>query len=188
MPILPAEPDIFPEELLEGEVSGGAASHQWWALYTMPRREKELMRRLRHLGINHYGPMLKRRLRSPGGRVRESRVPLFGSYVFLFGDEMARYRAMTTNCVARCLEVDDAAQLVHDLRQVRRLIQSDVPLTPEAKIQPGARVRVRTGALAGMEGVVVRRRGAACLLVAVQFLQQGALIQIDDFEVEPIEE
>jgi hypothetical protein len=47
-------------------------------------------------------------------------------------------------------------------------------------------VRIRTGPLAGMEGVVVKRRGGDRLLVVVKFLQQGASIQIEDFQVEPL--
>ncbi len=186
MPILPAESDVFPDTLL-GE--GGLAadpSLRWWAIYTLPRREKELMRRLRKMEIAHYGPMIPRKTRSPSGRVHVSQVPLFASYVFLCGDEVSRYRAWTTNCVSRCLDVDDSAELVRDLRQVQRLIQSKVPLTPESRIRPGMRVRIRSGSLAGTEGVVVKRRGGDRLLVAVQFLQKGASIQLEDFQVEPI--
>jgi transcription antitermination factor NusG len=144
------------------------------------------MRRLRSLGIAHYGPMIKKKNLSPTGRVRMSYIPLFGGYVFLCGDEAARYRAMTTNCISRCLDVDDGEQLFHDLRQVHRLIQSDTPMTPESRIQPGTPVRIRSGSLAGMEGIVVKRRGMDRLLVVVKFLQQGASIQLEDFQVEPI--
>lgn len=184
MPILPAEPDICPENLLEiaGDGSG------WWAVYTLARREKELMRRLRAMGIDYYGPMIKRRSNSPKGRASVSFVPLFPSYVFIHGDDVARHQAMTSNCISRCLAVDDAAGLVRDLRQIQRLILSDAPLTPEAKILPGAKVRIRSGALAGTEGIVIRRHGVDRLLVAVSFLQRGASIQLEDFQVEPVED
>ena len=78
-------------------------------------------------------------------------------------------------------------ELEHDLRQIRRLIQSDTPLTPEARIQPGTRVRIRSGSLAGMEGMVIKRRGVDRLLIMVKFLQQGASIQIEDFQVESLD-
>ncbi|MGQ9575562.1 MAG: transcription termination/antitermination protein NusG [Thermoguttaceae bacterium] len=187
MPILPPEPDIFPEDLLNDGQSEGGCRHQWWALYTLARREKELMRRLRGLAIPHYGPLIKRASVSPSGRVRTSYVPLFPSYVFLMGDDAARYQAMRTNCVSRWLAVEDTEQLVHDLRQIRRLILSDTPLTPEARIQPGMRVRIRGGALAGLEGTVIRRRGEDRLLVVVTFIQRGASIQLRDFQVERID-
>lgn len=186
MPILPRESDIYPEDLLTAGAQQDT-SLRWWALYTQPRREKELMRRLRHQGISHYVPLIQRRTRSPAGRQRVSFVPLFASYVFLCGTETARYGALQTNCVCRCLEVDDVPRLVEDLRQVHRLIQAGIPLTPEARIQAGMRVRVRSGPLMGTEGIVLKRRGADRLLVVVKFLQQGASIEIDDFQVERID-
>ena len=38
----------------------------------MARREKELMRRLRALDVGFYSPLVAKRMRSPGGRTRES--------------------------------------------------------------------------------------------------------------------
>ena len=201
MPILPREPDVFPDDLLDYDPdldpdldldpdqdgSTEEAAARWWALYTLPRREKELVRRLRGMGISHYCPLIKRRKRSPSGRMRTSYVPLFASYVFLRGCEESRYQAWTTNCVSRCLDVDDGRQLAHDLRQIRRLLESDAPLTPESRLEPGMRVRIRSGSLVGLEGTVVKRRGTERLLVAVHFLQRGASVQLEDFQVERID-
>ncbi|HEX3999261.1 MAG TPA: transcription termination/antitermination NusG family protein [Pirellulales bacterium] len=186
MPILARESDIFPEHLLDPADDGPAKSAPWWALYTLPRREKELMRRLRTWEVPFYSPIIETRRQSPQGRIRKSYVPLFGSYVFLCGGEEQRYRALTTNCVSRCLTVPDSDLLIADLRQIRRLIQADVPLTPESRIQAGTPVRVRSGSLMGVEGVVVRRQNKARLLVAVRFLQKGASLLLDDFQVEAI--
>jgi transcriptional antiterminator RfaH len=184
MPILPPEPDILPDGLLDDEPAGGDTA--WWAMYTLARREKELMRRLRGLDIPHYSPLVKRRSRSPGGRTRESYIPLFAGYVFVRGDQEQRQRALTTNCISRSLEVPDGAQLVHDLRQIRRLIEAGAPLTPEARIEPGRRVRVRSGPMVGLEGTVIKRRGRDWLVVAVEFLQQGASVMLEDFRVEAL--
>ncbi len=184
MPILPREPDIYPAELLD-DAPDGTADGAWWAMYTLARREKELMRRLRAMEIPFYAPLVHKRARSPGGRMRESYVPLFASYVFVLGDEHQRQQTLASNCVSRCLSVPDAGQLVHDLRQVRHLIELDAPLTVEARIEPGRRVRVRSGSMAGLEGTVVKRRGKDWLVVAVEFLGQGASVMLEDFQVEP---
>ncbi|HEY2147169.1 MAG TPA: transcription termination/antitermination NusG family protein [Pirellulales bacterium] len=184
MPILAKEADLFPEHLLDDPAHESGSP--WWALYTLPRREKDLMRRLRVMQIGFYSPLVERRNKSPAGRVRKSYVPLFPGYVFMRGDEEARHRALTTNCVSKTLAVADAEILSADLRQIRRLILSNVPLTPEARIQPGTPVRVRGGPLAGVEGVVVRRQNKERLLVAVRFLQQGASLLLEDFQVEEI--
>ena len=187
MPILPAEPDVYPDDLLDVEPPSDETAAQWWALYTLPRREKELMRRLRSAEIAHYSPMVKRRNRTPGGRVMTSHVPLFASYVFLRGDETARYAAASSGCVSRCLDVDDGTQLFRDLRQIRLLIQNGTPMTPESRLVPGTRVRIRSGSLAGTEGTILKRHGVDRLLVVVHFLQRGVSIQIEDFQVEQID-
>jgi transcriptional antiterminator RfaH len=186
MPILPVEPDIFPAQLLEHVLESPSADVQWWAMYTMARREKELMRRLRALEIPYYSPLVPKRTRSPGGRVRESFVPLFASYVFVYGNQQQRHQALSTNCISRTLIVPDSGTLVHDLQQIRRLIELDAPLTIEARIEPGRRVRVRSGSMAGLEGTVTKRRGKDWLVVAVEFLQQGASVLLEDFQVEPL--
>jgi transcription antitermination factor NusG len=186
MPILPREPDIYPAELFEHLEQADAPAGQWWAMYTLARREKELMRRLRGLGIAFYSPLVHKRVRSPGGRVRDSYVPLFASYVFVHGNEHQRHQALVTNCISRCLAVPDPQGLVRDLRQVQRLIELDAPLTVEARIEPGRRIRVRSGPMAGLEGTVIKRRGRDWLVVAVEFLQQGASVLLEDFQVEPL--
>jgi transcription antitermination factor NusG len=187
MPILPRESDIYPDDLLERVELGADPDRRWWALYTMSRREKDLMRRLRALGIPFYGPIVSRRVRAPSGRVRVAHIPLFACYVFLHGDPSQRHLAMTTNCISRWMEVPNGAELTRDLRQVARLIESGAPLTPEARLEPGMRVRLRSGALAGIEGVVSKRMNESWLLVAVNFLQQGVSIQIEDFQVERLD-
>jgi len=184
MPILPREPDIYPAALLDAVPTESDGT--WWAMYTMARREKELMRRLRAAEVAFYAPLVPRRTRSPGGRVRESFVPLFAGYVFVRGSDADRQQALASNCISRCLQVPDAPRLVHDLRQVRWLIESEAPLTVEARISPGRRVRVRSGSMTGLEGTVVKRRGKDWLVVAVEFLGQGASVLLEDFQVEPL--
>ena len=95
--------------------------------------------------------------------------------------------SLATNRVLRVLPVNDGQRLIADLRQIERLIQANVPLTVESRLQAGRNVRVRSGPLAGVEGVVLRRRGETRLLVSVNFLQQGASVEIEDFCLEPLD-
>jgi len=189
MPILPKQPDLFPADLFErfaGAELEAAAGRRWLVYYTIARREKDLMRKLEAAGIPFFGPLIRRRLRSPGGRTRESFVPLFPGYVFSWTDDDQRRAALATNTVARWIPVGDERMLVDDLRAIRRLIECDQPLTPEARLEPGQPVRVRSGPLRDIEGTVIRRRGVERLLVAVRFLNQGASIELEDVDLEPI--
>ncbi len=196
MPILPQQPDIFPANLLEwqavsGQDGGFAGSNMevpagagWVAFYTISRREKDLMRKLHASTIPFYAPLIKRRLHSSGGRTRISHVPLFPGYVFSLVDDDQRRAALATNTIARWLPIPDQAPLVADLRAIQRLISTDQPLTPEARLSPGHTVRVRSGALCGLEGTVVKRHGEQRLVVAVRFLNRGVSMEVEDVDLE----
>ena len=90
---------------------------------------------------------------------------------------------MTTNCISRWIEVPDSLELTNDLRQLRRLIETGAPVTPEDRLEPGMRVLVRSGPFQGIEGYVLKRFTETRLLVAVNFLKQGASVQIEDCQL-----
>lgn len=176
MPILKSEPDCFPDDLLSQPVGDS----QWWAVYTRSRQEKMLMRTLHAANIAYYSPVISRRYKSPAGRVRESFIPLFSNYVFVRGGEMDRYQAVCSGFVSQAIPVVDTAQLVEDLSQIQRLVQTGAPLSPEARIDQGDWVRVRSGRFAGFEGRVLRRQQHTLLIVEVRFMNQGASVTLDD--------
>ena len=181
MPILPYESDIYPDSLLESPPTNA----RWWAVYTLARREKVLMRRLQQLNVPFYGPLIKKTTRV-ARHVRTAFVPLFPGYVFVCGNDEQRLEALKTNHVIRIMEVPDESELIFDLRQIHQLILSDAPLSPEARLVPPMKVRIRSGVFAGVEGTVIKRRGKDTLLVAVHFLQQGASVALGDYETERI--
>lgn len=183
MPILNAETSLYPTGLLDSEA---ALNSSWWAMYTLPRHEKKLMRMLLDKEIPFYSPIISRRYRSPNGRLRSSLQPLFGGYVFVCGDEPNRYEAVCTGCVSRWLDVPSANELVEDLRQIQRLIELDAPLSPESRLVAGQRVRIRHGAFAGYEGVILRREKEIRLQVAVRFMNQGVSVLLEDCQADVI--
>ncbi len=183
MPILKRESDIHPNDLL---VSSLATSEPWWAMYTMARQEKKLMRELAQQDIGFYAPVIERRYRSPNGRLRTSYEPLFSNYVFVCGGEETRYKAVCTGCVSRVMPIPQREELVADLLQIRNLIVSEAPLSPESRLEPGQRVRIRNGLFAGYEGVIVRREKEVRLQVYVRFMEQGVSVSIEDCQADPI--
>ncbi|MDD4269874.1 MAG: transcription termination/antitermination NusG family protein [Pirellulales bacterium] len=177
-------PDIFPGELLE-HLAREPSNRQWWAIYTMSRQEKSLARDLFTRKIPYYLPLIRSTNVYRGRRV-SSYKPLFTSYVFLFGTELERVESLKTNRISRILEVHDPEALIRDLAQLQRLILSGAPLTVEDRLTTGDRVRIKSGSMAGLEGTVIKRHGETRLLVSVDFLQKGASIAIDDFQVAPL--
>jgi transcriptional antiterminator RfaH len=184
MPILHQEVTLSPFDLLDEE-RHDASESKWRVLYTKPRHEKSVARHLHAQDAPFYLP-LQRKIGYFRGRSITSLLPVFPSYLFAFLPDEELEVAWKTNRVISILDVSDGDRLVHELRQIRRLIESEVPITIESHILPGDRVRVRLGAFAGMEGTVLVRRGETRLLVSVDFLQRGASIAIDDYMLEPL--
>ena len=106
--------------------------------------------------------------------------------MFMCGTDEERVVALSTNCVSRMLPVVDEDRLCPDLLNIHRLIQSGAAMTVEQRLQPGRSVRIKSGALMGLEGVVIQRRGQNRLLVSVKYIQQGVSVAIEDFMIEPI--
>ena len=85
MPILEAETSLHPANLLT-ELSGEDSARRWWAVYTKARQEKAFVRQLHSFDVPFYLPLVGKDNLIRGRRVR-SFIPLFGGYVFLYGDE-----------------------------------------------------------------------------------------------------
>jgi transcriptional antiterminator RfaH len=184
MPILAAETNLFPTDLLDDFTTLPSDRH-WWAVATKPRMEKSLARQLTALEVPFYLPLITKTT-SVGGRRVKSLLPLFGGYLFVYGSDAERIQALATKRAIQTRLASHVAELTRDLKSIRTLIESGVPLTIEGRLMPGRRVRVKSGLLMGLEGIVLSRRGEDRLLIAVHFLQQGVSIEINDFQVEPL--
>jgi transcriptional antiterminator RfaH len=184
MPILAPETNCFPANLLD-DFTAQPSDRRWWAVYTRSRMEKSLARQLLAMEVPFYLPLIPKTMRV-GGRPVKSLLPLFGGYLFVYGTDSERIHTLGTNRVAQLWSTPHVDEMTQDLQNIRALIESGVPLTTEGRLEPGQAVRVKSGLLMGLEGVIVSRRGEDRLLVAVNFLQQGVSIQISDYQVEPI--
>ena len=183
MPILPSEPSLFPPDLFTAEDS--EVGRHWYVLRTKPRQEKSLARELLAREIPFYLPLIPH-TRSSGGRRTKSFLPMFTSYVFLRGTDDERVLALTTNRIIQTLPVDEPDQLTADLDRVQRLIELDVPLSVESQLSKGQLVRIKSGLFEGFEGVIIRRVKKYRLQIAVNYLQQGVSVEIDDSAVEAL--
>jgi hypothetical protein len=184
MPILAAEPDLYPANLLN-EIADADGIRRWWVVCTRARQEKALARQLHAMQVPFYLPLVPK-VSLIGGRRVQSLLPLFCSYLFMFVDDTERVRALGTQRTTHHFAPPIAHEVTRDLRHIQALIASGAPLTVEARLQAGQRVRVKHGALMGIEGVIESRRGTDHLIVAVELIQQGVSILIRDFQVEPI--
>jgi transcriptional antiterminator RfaH len=195
---LSQELSCYPNDLLcsDSETSGyfndsdfmepiDGEERKWGFVYTKARQEKALARDLYTQGIPYYLPLVHRDSVVRGRRLR-SYIPLFSGYLFLYSSPAERYRCLDTRRVSSIVNVSNPSQLRQELRQVQRLIEADVPLTVERRLEVGQRVRVRTGPFSGIEGSLVRAGDVPKLLVAIQYLGQGITLEIEGFKVDPV--
>src|SRR6478609_5795204 len=97
MPILPAEPDLYPPDLWQVDSTESQEGRRWWCLHTKPRQEKAAARDLRLKQVAYYLPQVIHEDRTPQGRKTRAIVPLFTSYLFLLGDDRERVEALRGN-------------------------------------------------------------------------------------------
>lgn len=158
----------------------------WWLVYTKPRNEKALAEDLDRMGVGCFLPLAHVRRRYSGRSV-EVALPLFPSYLFFRGGEDQRLASLKTNRVVSVIRVVDQARLDADLRNVHLACNSEQPVDLYAGIRAGRRCRVIAGALQGLEGVVLQRRGLCRVYVGVEVLGQSAQLEIDPSLLEVIE-
>lgn len=148
----------------------------WHVLHTKSRQEKILANELRAKQIPHLLPLVSR-VRFYGGRKAVVEEPLFAGYVFLLGTTDQVYTADRTKRVANIIKVADQRQLDGELGNLQIALSSPAPPDPYPFLQKGARVRVRSGPLMGLEGVVDEKLTDR-LVLQVSLLQQAVSLEI----------
>jgi hypothetical protein len=97
-------------------------------------------------------------------------------------------RHLPAQSISRAVEVlepQSSTELVppqHDNPITRAADMSDAAT---GRLEPGVRVRVKHGALAGLQGVIVARCAGNRLTLGVEFRQHGVSVQINNELVEP---
>ena len=172
---------VFPKDLLSASYCG----QTWYIAHVKSRREKALADFLFRRNIGYCLPLVKKRQASKN-RVRYSLVPIFPGYIFVNTDETGRYNIFKSNHASRIIEVVDSETLVRELNHVNHLLSADHPVYPVDFLDVGQRVRVKTGYLKGIEGIITRKDKKFRLALAVTSIMQSISVEIDADMVEPI--
>lgn len=151
----------------------------WGVVHTHSRCEKVLAEFLNSRSVKYYLPMIKKR-RVYGRHIRESMIPLFTGYVFYDFDGIGRREILKTNKVAKIIEPADKAKLKRELENIERAINSGVYLEKINSFKRGDRVIVKNGPLQGVEGVFIRRKNRAKLIISISILGIAVEANIDE--------
>ncbi|MDM8008519.1 MAG: transcription termination/antitermination NusG family protein [Phycisphaerae bacterium] len=159
---------------------------RWWLVHTKSRNEKALASDLTAMRIGHFLPLIQTRHRH-AGRISQTEIPLFPGYLFMCGGDDERYATLLTHRAAAVINVVDQERLRRELCHVYlvTISQESVDLYP--RLCRGRRCRIVRGSLAGLEGVVLRRRGSCRIYVGVEALGQSAELEIDPALLEAVD-
>ena len=174
-------------ELLVPVPSANAA---WYAIHTRSRHEKRVASELERKGFKTFLP-LSTEIRQWSDRRMSVEVPLFSCYAFVNTDSSASSRVevlRTAGVVSfvggnhRSLPVADA-----EIESVQMLLANRVGFAHHPFLNIGQKVRIRGGALQGIEGILTRFNGASRLVISVETIQRSLSITVDGYEVEPVD-
>jgi len=160
---------------------------RWFVIHTKPRCEKKFAGLLSIELFEHYLPLITSKRRY-GNRDRVYEKPLFPGYVFAEIAPEKKNRIYTLDLVVRTLWIDDQAEFLTQLGQIRTLVASGVEATLQPLIKKGARVRINSGPLWGVEGFVEDPQSPKGVLIAMDVLRQGVLVPVKREQITVLEE
>lgn len=114
-------------------------------------------------------------------------MPLFPCYVFVRDGQQRHLQIVTTPGVHRLLRNGEQVAVVRneEIAAIRRSVESALPLEPHPYLDCGERVRVKRGALEGIEGILVRRKNQCRLVLSVEILTKAVALEVAAADVEP---
>lgn len=154
-----------------------AVDVRWFVCHTKPRCEKKFSMLLEAEGFEHYLPLVQS-VRRYGKQTKRFTKPLFPGYVFARVIVGEKSRIYQQDLLARVLPVDDEKKFLRQLEDVRTIVASGLEMTVRPLIKRGTRVRVSSGPLWGLEGVVDDPANPTGIILSVDVLQQGLLVKL----------
>jgi len=174
--------------LLVQAATEGAEVECWYGLQTRPRHEKIVAQRLQERGVATFLPLITE-VHRWSDRKKSVQMPLFSCYTF------AKFVHNRTERL-RVLRVEGVFGLVgsrgegspipeEQIEAVRNVVQGEIPWSAHPFLKLGQRVRIRSGALNGVEGILTSRNGDRTLVISVDAIQRSLAVRVEGYEVEP---
>jgi transcription antitermination factor NusG len=157
----------------------------WYALRTRHQHEKVAAESLSNKRFEVFLPLYQA-VRQWKDRTKRLSLPLFPCYLFLHGG-LDRWRdVVTTPGVQGVVNLGGRASAIPDaeIEAVRRLVDGSLQVEPHPFLKCGDWVRVMWGPLAGIEGILVRKKNQFRLVLSVDMLGKSVSVEVDAATVE----
>jgi transcription antitermination factor NusG len=161
----------------------------WYGLQTRPRHEKIVAQRLEERGVTTFLPLVTE-VHRWSDRKKSVQMPLFSCYVFakFVPNRSDRLRVLRVDGVFGLVGAGGEGAPIPDeqIDAVRSLVEGPLLWSCHPFLKIGQRVRIRSGALDGLEGILVSRNGDRTLVISVDAIQRSLAVRVEGYEVEPV--
>src|SRR5215467_7246564 len=150
----------------------------WFALRVRSNFEQTAAASLRGKGYEQLLPTYK---------ARRGEAPIFPGYIFAQFNPEARLPVLMTPGVVHIVGVGKTPAPVDDAEMagIRRIAESGIPARPWPFTKIGQKVKIRRGALEGVEGLLLEVKNRNRLVVSITLLQRSLAVELDDDWVRP---
>jgi transcription antitermination factor NusG len=159
---------------------------RWYAVFTTPRHEKRVASHFAQRELEGYLP-LYHAVHKWKNRCKVSlELPLFPNYIFVHMDWRERVRVLEVPGVSGVVGTRPELSAISD-RYVESLREGLLlqKIEPHPYLVIGERVRIKEGAMAGMEGVLVRKKAGFRVVLTLDTIMQSIAVEVDADQVEP---
>ena len=173
-------------DVVTAAFSSAPEPRNWYALYTCSRHEKQVACEAEFVGVDCFVPVYKS-VRRWKDRRKELELVLFPGYVFVYIALSERQSVLRLPGVVQIVTFNGKpARLPEaEIDGLRAGMASHAPLHPHPYIKTGKKVRLRSGPMAGLEGVLVRRKDTCRVVLSIDLLRRSVAAEVDEIDIEP---
>jgi transcription antitermination factor NusG len=152
----------------------------WFALQVRTRQEAGVAQQLNGQGYERFLPLYKLRKRW-SDRIKEVDAPLFPGYLFCRFNPQDRLPILKTPGVIQIVGFNNGPAVVDEseIRSIQTLVATGAPHQPWPFLATGDRVRIESGPLLGLEGILIDVKRVHRLILSVTLLQRSVAVEID---------
>ncbi|MBZ5706791.1 MAG: UpxY family transcription antiterminator [Acidobacteriia bacterium] len=160
---------------------------RWYASYTNPRHEKQVARQMEANGIPCFLP-LYRSVRRWKDRRKQLELPLFPGYVLVQIALKDRLQVLRLPGVAQLVSFNGKPAPLpgSEVEALRRGLAGGVCVEPHPFLRVGRRVLVRSGPMAGVEGILQRKKDRFRVVISIELIRRSVAMEVDEADLEPI--
>jgi transcription antitermination factor NusG len=160
---------------------------RWYAVQTCANHEKRVLQQLGQRTVEAYLPQYESVRRWKDRRVRLD-LPLFPGYVFVHLALRDRLQVLQVPGVAKLVGFNGIPTALpqEEIDALRTSLAIGVRAEPHPYLKVGQRVRVKAGPLAGLQGILVKRKNRARFVVSMELIQRAMAVEVDALELEPV--